>query len=133
MVKLLARVLGTDHDADSLLDHALGHVDHLVSVTHSNAGDVLLEMSAVGITKGTALASYADGLGIHPSAVAAAGDMPNDVPMLAWAGVGLAVEGAHETVLAVADAVLPGPDDDGVARFVGAVLDADPGLRRQAT
>jgi len=49
--------------------------------------------------------------------------MPNDVPMLAWAGVGLAVEGAHPAVLEAADAVLPGPDGDGVARFVAAVLD----------
>ena len=123
VVKLLARVLGTDHDADSFLDHALEHVDHLVTVTHSNAGDVLLEMSAAGVTKGTTLAAYAEGLGIS-AASAAAGDMPNDVPMLAWAGVGLAVDGAHPAVLAAADAVLPGPDADGVARFVAAVLDA---------
>jgi hydroxymethylpyrimidine pyrophosphatase-like HAD family hydrolase len=50
--------------------------------------------------------------------------MPNDVAMLTWAGVGLAVDGAHPAVLAAADAVLPGPDADGVARFVAAVLDA---------
>ena len=123
VVKLLARVLGTDHDADSFLDHALEHVDHLVTVTHSNADDVLLEMSAAGVTKGTTLAAYADGLGIPPAVAAAAGDMPNDVPMLTWAGVGLAVEGAHAAVLEAADAVLPGPDADGVAGFVAAVLD----------
>ena len=124
VVKLLARVLGTGHDADSFLDHALEHVAHLVTVTHSNADDVLLEMSAAGVTKGTSLAAYADGLGIPAAVVAAAGDMPNDVPMLAWAGVGLAVEGAHPAVLDAADAVLPGPDADGVARFLAAVLDA---------
>jgi Cof subfamily protein (haloacid dehalogenase superfamily) len=124
VVKLLARVLGTDHDADSFLDHALAHVDHLVTVTHSNAGDVLLEMSAVDVTKGTSLAAYAEGLGVLAADAAAAGDMPNDVPMLTWAGVGLAVEGAHPAVLEVADAVLPGPDGDGVAGFVAAVLDA---------
>jgi len=123
VVKLLARVLGTDHDADSFLDHALEHVAHLVTVTHSNADDVLLEMSAAGVTKGTTLAAYAEGLGIAAGATAAVGDMPNDVPMLTWAGVGLAVEGAHPAVLDAADAVLPGPDGDGVARFVAAVLD----------
>jgi Cof subfamily protein (haloacid dehalogenase superfamily) len=124
VVKLLARVLGTGHDADSFLDHALEHVAHLVTVTHSNADDVLLEMSAAGVTKGTSLAAYADGLGLLAADVAAAGDMPNDVPMLTWARVGLAVEGAHAAVLEAADAVLPGPEDDGVARFVAAVLDA---------
>jgi len=124
VVKLLARVLGTGHDADSFLDHALEHVAHLVTVTHSNADDVLLEMSAAGVSKGTSLAAYAEGLGLVAADVAAAGDMPNDVPMLAWAGVGLAVEGAHPAVLDAADAVLPGPDDDGVARFLAAVLDS---------
>ena len=124
VVKLLARVLGTGHDADSFLEHAIEHVDHLVTVTHSNADDVLLEMSAAGVTKGTTLAAYAGRLGIPAAAVAAAGDMPNDVPMLTWAGVGLAVDGAHAAVLEAADAVLPGPDADGVARFVAAVLDA---------
>jgi Cof subfamily protein (haloacid dehalogenase superfamily) len=124
VVKLLARVLGTGHDADSFLDHALAHVAHLVTVTHSNADDVLLEMSAGGVSKGTSLAAYAEGLAILAADVAAVGDMPNDVPMLTWAGVGLAVEGAHPAVLDAADAVLPGPDDDGVARFLSAVLDA---------
>jgi len=126
VVKLLARVADSDHDADSLLDHALEHVAHLVTVTHSNSGDVLLEMSATGVTKGSTLASYAAGLGLGAAEVAAAGDMPNDVPMLTWAGVGLAVEGAHPRVLAAADAALPGPEGDGVARFLDAVLRTDP-------
>lgn len=126
VVKLLARVTGGGHDADSLLEHALEHVAHLVTVTHSNSGDVLLEMSASGVTKGSTLASYAGGLGLGAPEVAAAGDMPNDLPMLAWAGVGLAVEGAHPRVLAAADAAVPGPDGDGVARFLAAVLGTDP-------
>ena len=123
VVKVLARAAPGGHDADSLLDHAAEHVAHLVTVTHSDSGDVLLEMSAAGVSKGSTLASYAEGLGLSASAVAAAGDMPNDVPMVAWAGVGLAVEAAHPRVHAVADAVLPGPHEDGVARFVSAVLD----------
>lgn len=124
VVKLLARVTGSSHDADSFLDHALEHVAHLVTVTHSNADDVLLEMSAHGVTKGSTLAEHVAGLGLTSADVAAAGDMPNDIPMLTWARVGLGVDGGHERVLAVADAVIPGPYDDGVARFVAAALDA---------
>jgi hydroxymethylpyrimidine pyrophosphatase-like HAD family hydrolase len=122
VVKVLARVPDTVHDADSLLDLALGHVAHLVAVTHSNSTDVLLEMSAAGVTKGSTLAELADSWGVPADAVAAMGDMPNDVPMLTWAGVGLGVEGAHRSVLEAADAVLPGPLQDGVAGFVDAVL-----------
>ena len=122
VVKLLARVEGQHHDADTFVDLAVGHVEHLVTVTHSNSDDVLLEMSGRGVTKGSALARVAGELGVDAAAVAAAGDMPNDVPMLAWAGVGLGVEGAHPLVLAAADAVLPAPERDGVAQFVDAVL-----------
>jgi Cof subfamily protein (haloacid dehalogenase superfamily) len=124
VVKLLARVVGSSHDADSFLDHALAHVEHLVTVTHSNADDVLLEMSAYGVSKGSTLAEHAASLGVSAAEVAAAGDMPNDLPMLTWARVGLGVEGGHARVLEAADAVLPGPSDDGIARFVAAALDA---------
>ncbi len=124
VVKLLARVTGSAHDADSFLDHALAHVAHLVTVTHSNADDVLLEMSAIGVSKGSTLAAHAATLGLASWSVAAVGDMPNDLPMITWAGVGLGVEGAHPRVIEAADAVLPGPAADGVARFVAAVLDA---------
>jgi Cof subfamily protein (haloacid dehalogenase superfamily) len=124
VVKLLARLTDTHHDADSFLDHALSHVEHLVTVTHSNSDDVLLEMSAHGVSKGSTLAEYALALGLGAEHVAAMGDMPNDLPMIEWAGVGLAVEGAHPRLVEAADAVLPGPQDDGVGRFVSAVTDA---------
>ena len=51
------------------------------------------------------------------------GDMPNDLPMLAWAGRAVAVANAHPEVLAVADEVTASNDEDGVAlvleRLVG--------------
>lgn len=124
VIKLLARLTAGDHDADALVDLALDHVEHLVTVTHSNSDDVLLEMSARGVTKGSTLARLADELGVPAAAAAAAGDMPNDVPMLRWAGVGLGVRDAHPLVLGVADAVLPSASEDGVAQFVAAVLAA---------
>ncbi len=124
VVKLLARVEDSGHDADGFLDLAVSHVAHLVTATHSNADDVLLEMSAYGVSKGSTLAALATSLGVARGAVAAMGDMPNDVPMLEWAGVGLGVASAHAAVRTAADAVLPDPDHDGVALFVEAVLDA---------
>jgi hydroxymethylpyrimidine pyrophosphatase-like HAD family hydrolase len=47
--------------------------------------------------------------------------MPNDLPMLAWAGRSWAMADAHPTVLAAADHVAPGHDDDGVARVLAGV------------
>ena len=46
----------------------------------------LAKMSAAGVTKGSTLAALATELGYAQDEVAAVGDMPNDIPMLSWAG-----------------------------------------------
>ena len=68
------------------------------------------------MSKASGLARFAAGRGIDAADVVAFGDMPNDLPMLAWAGQAYAVEGGHPEVLAAVDRVVPGPADDGVAR-----------------
>jgi hydroxymethylpyrimidine pyrophosphatase-like HAD family hydrolase len=47
--------------------------------------------------------------------VIAFGDMPNDLPLLAWAGRAIAVANAHPEVLDAVDEVTASNDDDGVA------------------
>jgi hydroxymethylpyrimidine pyrophosphatase-like HAD family hydrolase len=74
-----------------------------------------MEISAVGVTKGGALAALCERLGVGPGEVVAFGDMPNDLPMLAWAGTSYAVANGHESVLAAADHVAPPNTEDGVA------------------
>jgi len=66
-------------------------------------------------SKASTLALLCDELGVEPEDVAAFGDMPNDLPMLAWAGTSFAMADAHPTVLDLADHVAPGHDEDGVA------------------
>ena len=48
--------------------------------------------------------------------------MPNDLPMLTWAGTSYAVANAHPSVLEVADRVAPANDDDGVAEVLSALF-----------
>jgi hydroxymethylpyrimidine pyrophosphatase-like HAD family hydrolase len=50
--------------------------------------------------------------------VIAFGDMPNDLPMLRWAGHGVAVANAHADVLNAADEVTASNDEAGVARVL---------------
>ncbi|MCW2547574.1 MAG: Cof-like hydrolase [Mycobacterium sp.] len=83
------------------------------NVTYS--GNVLLEVSGAGISKASTLEALCTEYGVAPEDVIAFGDMPNDVPMLAWAGHGVAVANAHPSVLEVADEVTASNDDDGVA------------------
>ena len=58
------------------------------------------------MSKASGLARFAARHGVDAADVVAFGDMPNDLPMLAWAGRGLAVANAHPEVLAAADEVI---------------------------
>jgi len=82
----------------------------------------LLEISAPGVTKASTLALLCADLGIDAADVIAFGDMPNDLPMLGWAGTSYAMADAHPTVTAAAGHVAPGHDDDGVARVLAGVF-----------
>ncbi|WP_243058443.1 Cof-type HAD-IIB family hydrolase [Nocardioides sp. SR21] len=82
----------------------------------------LLEISAPGVTKASTLALLCADLGIEAADVIAFGDMPNDLPMLSWAGTSYAMADAHPTVTAAASHVAPGHDDDGVAQVLAGVF-----------
>ncbi len=123
VVKLLARGRpDAGHEIDDLLTKAAESLAGLVEVTHSDPGGLLLEVSAAGVDKGTALAELASARGLVPDQVVAVGDMPNDLPMLRWAGTGFAVRNAHADVLASADQLLPGHEDEGVADLLEAIV-----------
>lgn len=65
--------------------------------------------------KGTALNVVADRLGILPEEVMAIGDNDNDVSMLAYAGISVAMGNGSEKAKAIADFVTKSNDEDGVA------------------
>ncbi|GAA1528043.1 HAD family hydrolase [Actinomadura kijaniata] len=104
-------------DPDTLAEKAAKAVGDLVTVTHSS-GRGLLEMSAHGVTKASALAEFCADHGISAADVVAFGDMPNDLPMLTWAGTSYGVANAHPDVLACVTHTTHRNDDDGVARVL---------------
>jgi hypothetical protein len=78
------------------------------------SGEIFLQ----GVHKAVGMQLAARYLGVADDDVVAFGDGLNDVEMLAAAGVGVAIEGADPRVLAVADRVAAGPEQDGlVAAF----------------
>ena len=80
--------------------------DDMVMVMHKEA------------TKSNALAALAEYWGINPSEIVAFGDDLNDVDMLSYAGVGVAMGNALEEVKAVADYVCDTNENDGVAQWL---------------
>ena len=89
----------------------------LVDLTYSTE-DGLIQMSPQGVTKGSGLAEVAAQRGVDAADVVAFGDMPNDVAMLAWAGLGVAMANAHPTLADAADESTAHHTDDGVAQVL---------------
>ncbi len=106
-------------------DVFLARVEEVVGergvVAYSGAGG-LAEISAPGVTKAAALEAWCADLGVTAEQVWAFGDMPNDLPMIAWAGTSFAVANGHPAVIAAADHVCPPNDEDGVAQTLETLL-----------
>lgn len=113
--KLLARSPAVgDAEFVRVVTEAVGD---LAVVSFSGLGG-LAEISATGVTKATVLAEWCAEWDIDAADVCAFGDMPNDIPMLTWAGMSYAVANAHPSLKAVATHGCASNDDDGVAQVL---------------
>jgi Cof subfamily protein (haloacid dehalogenase superfamily) len=83
-----------------------------------------LEVAQPGVSKGSALEWVCDRISIDPAHVVAFGDGANDIELLRDAGFGVAIDGADQILLDEADTTVPGPEHDGVARFLEALVSA---------
>ncbi|MCS6777053.1 MAG: Cof-type HAD-IIB family hydrolase [Chloroherpetonaceae bacterium] len=95
-----------------LLDYFRGVFGDSLYITKST--DEYLEFMPPAANKGRALAVVAGRYGYRPEEVIAFGDSYNDIPMLQWAGMGVAVANAKDAVREVADLVVGRSADDGV-------------------
>jgi Cof subfamily protein (haloacid dehalogenase superfamily) len=114
-VKLLIRQAGAQ-SADMAAALAK-HIGLEGDITYST-NNGLIEIVPLGISKATGVEELAHPLGITAEAVVAFGDMPNDVPLLQWAGHGVAMGNAHPDAVAAADEVAASNADDGLARVL---------------
>lgn len=91
-----------------------------MEVVRSHANFV--EGNPLGVSKGDALNRLASHLDVPQRRVMSVGDQGNDVAMIAWAGVGVAMGNASPAAKAVADWIAPPFSEDGAAvaieRFV---------------
>ena len=84
----------------------------------------LLELGNPAVTKGSGMTFVTAALGLDLDRVVAFGDGENDVELLEVAGFGIAIEGGHARLQAVADWTCPGPADEGVATVIDEFLDS---------
>jgi HAD superfamily hydrolase (TIGR01484 family) len=90
-------------------------------VTHST-NESFLELSHPSVHKAATVERVLVEHAIAPAEVVAFGDMPNDLELIRWAGLGVAMANAHPVLLAEADLVTDSNDDDGVARVLEQVV-----------
>jgi Cof subfamily protein (haloacid dehalogenase superfamily) len=88
------------------------------------SGAPFVEIASPLAQKSLALAWLCEEWGIQPREVIAFGDMPNDLPMLRWAGHSVATANAHSELFAVATEVTLSNDEDGVAVVLERLLRA---------
>ncbi|PNI06978.1 haloacid dehalogenase [Arthrobacter sp. AFG7.2] len=93
----------------------LGPQVGLIPSSLSALGDRAGEIYMAGTHKAVGIQVVEAHLGLHRADIVAIGDSANDIEMLEYAGIGIAVEGGHPAVLAVADRFTPGPAGLGVA------------------
>jgi hydroxymethylpyrimidine pyrophosphatase-like HAD family hydrolase len=117
-VKLIAK--HARRTGDDLLAACAGAVEDAgltgaAELTISGAAG-LVEISAPGVSKAATLATLCAQWGLGAADVVAFGDMPNDVPLLRWAGRSYAMPNGHAQALAAATCTAQfTSDEDGVA------------------
>ena len=122
-LKILARCSQQELTSDEMLAIAKVELDGLATVTHSNPHDSLLEISALGVSKGMTLAKMAGRLGIDAADCVSFGDNPNDFSMLQWCGRSFAMADGHPEGPLHAKGVAGPCEEDGVAIIIEQLLE----------
>ena len=82
----------------------------------------LVEVLTKGVNKAFGLEKLAQKLNIEPSEIAAIGDAANDVEMLEYAGLAIAMGNASEEVKAIADIVTDTNENNGVIKAIDKLI-----------
>lgn len=85
----------------------------------------MCEIAPAGVCKWSGVQFVAKELGVTDAEICAVGDDVNDLPMIAAAGLGIAMGNAPENVRNAAHRVTHSLDDDGLVQVVSWILDGD--------
>lgn len=86
-----------------------------------------LEFTSVESDKASALRFLCERMGVPQVESVAVGDGRNDASMIAWAGLGVAVEGSPAEVLAAADRIIPRPGHGGIKELADVLVRTEAG------
>jgi len=107
-------LMGEERDLDAMAPQLRAKYGGQVHITKSKP--MFLEVTDLAVNKGVALAALADRFGIAQAETMAIGDSFNDLEMIEYAGLGVAMGNARPEVKAKADLVTGTNQEDGVAQ-----------------
>ena len=122
-LKMLARCSDGEFSSDEMLALASKALEGIATVTHSNSTDSLLEISAMGVSKGATLSKVAGRLGLTADDCVTFGDNPNDFSMLSWASRSWAMADGHPDLMKYAKFQTDPHQEDGVAKVIEQLLE----------
>lgn len=105
-------------DGDRERLHEIARDSGLPSVDYAIGYTAWLDIMPVGVSKASGLTKVAGRLGLTAADALAVGDGHNDIEMLRWAAVGVAMGQAPDDVKETADAVCGDVDSDGLAALL---------------
>lgn len=76
------------------------------------------EVCGPNVTKGNAVRRFAEGMNIKPEEIICIGDNLNDISMIDYAGLGVAMENADEAVKKAANVITASNDNNGVGKIL---------------
>ena len=121
--KMLGRCANNEFTSDQMLEIAARELTGIANITHSNASESLIEISALGVSKGETLAKMAERAGLTAEDCVTFGDNPNDFSMLEWAARSWAMSDGHPDGPKYAKFVADAHYHDGVAIVIESLLE----------
>lgn len=109
-------------DEESVLDAAIARLPKQVNQDYTllRSEPFYLEVLNKKASKGKAVKALAEHLNIERKHIMAIGDSGNDIDLVDFAGIGVAMENATDEVKAVADIITASNNDHGVAQAINA-------------
>ncbi len=121
--KMLGRCANNEFTSDQMLEIAARELTGIANITHSNSSESLIEISALGVSKGETLAKMAERAGLTAEDCVTFGDNPNDFSMLEWAARSWAMSDGHPDGPKYAKFVADAHYHDGVAIVIESLLE----------
>lgn len=109
-------VVGEPHQVSMAMEHLKKEVDEKLNIFCSEP--YFMEITPLGIDKAASLESLLSSLGSSYEELIAIGDGLNDILMLKYAGLGIAMENAYDEVKKISDDVTFSNEEDGVAACI---------------